>query len=796
MFISMNWIKDFVNLDGLDIDKLIYNFTMSTAEVEQIIKYGYDTCGVKVGIIESVESVENSDKLHKVTVNIGNEKVVSICGAKNAEVGIKIPFAPVGAKVGGIDIKPSKLAGYDSFGVCLSEKELGISDDHSGLMVLDDSLQVGEDIKNIIPLEDTIFEVDNKSLTNRPDLWGHYGIAREFAAITNRELKPLEMVNLEDYNNLPKIDIEVENGEDCLRYSAISVNNIKRKVADYKIKTRLYYTGLRSINLLADLTNYVMLEVSQPLHAFDKRFIDSVKVSKLENDSDFITLDGVTRKLPKGSLMIRNKKTNTPVAIAGIMGGEGTEIKDDTESLLLESATFDSTLIRKTALKIALRTDAAARYEKTLDPENVKIASARFIKLLKDLDSGIEVSSSFTDSYLKKYPTITIDVNKKYFDRYMGVSLSLEQIVKTLENLKFKVEISGEDLKVTVPSFRATKDVSIKADLVEEVARIYGYDNINPLPSTFIAKPTIQDEIHNFEYNTKLLLAEKFGASETHSYVWYNTKLNHELGIEVPDNLKVVNAISKGDDTLRGFMGPTMLYVVNNNLKYFPSCKVFEIGRTFEYKFDGSEATEKKVLSIAIADTKRDEASLMYEAKSMINSIFKIEKNIEPEYKLNNNELDYSWINKVNTFKVLLNGKSVGYISLVHPRVVDSINKKASIVICEIRIDEIDQVLNKKVIYTPVTKYQTTALDLSVIVDSKVKYEEIKDVIKEADVKYLINYEYLGTYENEEKLKDKKSITLKFNIGSFDKTLEKEEIDSALNALISAFEKHGMIINK
>ena len=438
MFISMNWIKDFVNLDGLDIDKLIYNFTMSTAEVEQIIKYGYDTCGVKVGLIESVENVENSDKLHKVTVNIGNEKVISICGAKNARVGIKIPFAPVGAKVCGIDVKQSCLAGHDSFGVCLSEKELGVSDDHSGLMILDDSLKVGEDIKNIIPLEDTIFEVDNKSLTNRPDLWGHYGIAREFAAITNRELKPLEMVDLEEYNSLPKIDVEVESADDCFRYSAISVDNIKKKEADYKIKTRLYYTGLRSINLLADLTNYVMLEVSQPLHAFDRRFIDSVRVSKLKEDTDFVTLDGESRKLPSGTLMIRNKKTDTPVAIAGIMGGEGTEIKEDTENLLLESATFDSTLIRKSALKIALRTDAAARYEKTLDPENVKIASARFIKLLKDLDEGVKVSSCFTDVYLKKYPLVTIDVNKKYFDRYMGVSLPIEDIVKTLENLKFK----------------------------------------------------------------------------------------------------------------------------------------------------------------------------------------------------------------------------------------------------------------------------------------------------------------------------------------------------------------------
>ena len=477
--------------------------------------------------------------------------------------------------------------------------------------------------------------------------------------------------------------------------------------------------------------------------------------------------------------MINNE--NGPVAIAGIMGGLNTEIKDDTTGVFLESATFDATLIRKTAIKIAHRTDASARYEKTL---------------LKDLDSGVKVTSSFTDVYLKKYPTITIDINKKYFDRYIGVDLGINQIVETLTNLKFKVEQNGEDLKVEVPSFRATKDVSIKADLVEEVARIYGYDNIMPKSNLFEAVPITQDEIHTFEYNAKNILAQKYGASEIHSYVWYNKNLNSELQIEVEDNLKVVNSLSKGDDTLRAYMAPTMLYAVNNNLKYYPECKIFEIGRTFEYKFDNSNATEKKVLGISLASTKEDETSLMYEAKSMINSIFKTEKNIEPKYVLNNNELNHSWINKVNTYSIELNGVKCGYIACVHPKVIDNINKKAAIVIVEIRIDNLNEILSNKVVYTPVTKYQTTSLDLSVIVDKNVLYQEIKNIVDSLNIKYLLDYQYVGSYENEERLKDKKSVTIKFNIGSYDKTLSKEEIDGVLNTLITAFEKNNMIINK
>ena len=294
MYISINWIKDFVDLDGIDVDKLIYNFTMSTAEVEGSVKYGYDTNGVVVGKILEIEKIENSDKLSKVLVDIGNEKVQSLCGAKNIFVGAKVPFAKAGSTLQGEEVKSSKIDGNISDGICLSEKELGISADHSGVMILDDGLEIGEDIKKIIPLEDTIFEVDNKSITNRPDLWGHYGIAREIAAITKRKLKPLPVDDLMAYESLPSLDISIKNSEECYRYSGITVENITKNVSPYTMKVRLYYTGLRSINLLADLTNYVMLEIGQPMHAFDANLVKSIRVESLEKDEDSVTLDGIT----------------------------------------------------------------------------------------------------------------------------------------------------------------------------------------------------------------------------------------------------------------------------------------------------------------------------------------------------------------------------------------------------------------------------------------------------------------------------------------------------------------------
>ena len=794
MFISINWIKDFVDLEGIDVDKLIYNFTMSTAEVEGSKKYGYDTIGVRVGKIVSIEDIKESQKLHKVEVDIGDEKVVSICGTKNIFIGAKIPFAKVGSTVQGIRVDSGKLAGYESFGICLSEKELGFSNNHDGVMILDDSLEVGEDIKKYIPLEDTVFEVDNKSLTNRPDLWGHYGIAREIACLTKRELKPLDIEDLSAFNALEKLKINVESSDDCLRYSAIKIENITKKVSPYTMRLRLHYAGSRSINLLADLTNYIMLELGQPLHAFDGDKISNINVKRLKEDTSFATLDDVLRNIPKDSLMINNE--DTPVAIAGIMGGKNSQITDNTSKLFLEAATFDSTLVRKTAIKLGLRTDASARYEKTLDPELTYIACARFVKLLSDIDSNVKITSSFTDLYLKKYEKIRIDIQKNYFDKYIGKELDLYDIVDTLKRLKFKVDVDKDLLKVEVPSFRATKDISLKADLVEEVARIYGYDNILPTPSKFEAVPQRLDTIHSLEYDIKQILATKFGASEIHSYVWYNKEKNKELGIEVGDNLKIVNSLSKGDDVLRSCMGPTILYALDNNIKYYNNVKLFEIGRVFEYKFDGSNANESKMLGLSIASLKDDEKTVMFEAKQMIDTIVRVEKNLEVKYELNKDIVKDSFIHPKNSYIIKVNDIIVGYVALVHPKINDNINKKASICIAQLNIDILDGIKSKDIKFVEATKYQNVNIDISVIVDQKVMFLDIENVIKSMNLKYLSSYELVDIYENTEKLFGKKSVTLRFVLASNDKTLSREEIDTDMNTVIDTFDKYNMIINK
>ncbi len=797
MYISINWIKDFVDLDGIDVEKLIYKFTMSTAEVEGITKYGQNINGVIVAQILSVDEVENSKKLHKLMVDTGKEKLQVICGAPNVKVGAKVAFAQVGSTVDGQKIGQATLAGQVSNGMCLSEKELGVSDDHSGIIILDDDAKLGEDIKNIIPVDDVIYEVDNKSLTNRPDLWGHYGIAREIATITGRKLKPLDIEDLKMYNELEKLSIGVEVDDDnnplCLRYSAMRVENVTKKQASWKMRVRLYYCGMRSINLLADMTNYIMLELGQPMHAFDEKIVNSVNVRTLKEDSKFTTLDGQERNLDKGTLMICHE--DEPVAIAGVMGGLDSEITDSTTSLFLESANFDAVAIRKTASKLDLRTDAAARYEKTLDPELTELAIARFIKVLREEDSGIKVTSAFSDVYISKYPHITIHIDKDYIDRSIGKELSMDEITTTLTNLEYDIKVDGKNITIEVPTFRATKDVSQKADIIEEIARIHGYDNIEPKTNLWKISPVPKDPVRELEYASKELLATKYGMSEIHSYVWYNTELNQELGIKVRDNLKITNGIVKLDNTLRREMAPTMLYAINKNLKYMPECKVFEVARTFDYEFDGKDAKEYKVLGIGMASTKQSEKELVYEAKSAVDSIIKINKNMDVRYE-NIEKVENNWMHPVNSFSIIVNNTNLGYISIVHPKIKDAINSKSAIVVVELRIDLLGEMAKTDISYKEISKYQNVTFDLSLIVSKDTKYSEIEDVIKSANMEYLISYNLIDIYENAEKLKDKKTVTIRFTIGSYTNTLTKEQIDGQREKVLAALKANNMNINE
>lgn len=782
MFISINWIKDFVDLSGLDIDELIHKFSLSTAEVENEIFYkGSDVSGVVVAEIKSVENHPESKKLHLLKVDAGDGKLTDVvCGAPNVKVGMKTAFAKVGARLGEIEITPRELAGYTSCGMCCSEKEIGISDDHSGIMELDDSLVNGTDIKDVMEIDDIVFEVDNKSLTNRPDLWGHYGIAREFAALAGRPLKPLDTVDLTEYKDLPKVDMKIEDPL-CYRYSCLQFENITRKISPANMRIRLFYCGMRAINFLADLTNYLMLEMGQPMHAFDSRKVEKIRIKRFKAPFEFQTLDGVERHIDENTLMICND--NTPVAIAGIMGGLDSEIVEDTTSLTLESATFDAVSIRKSSARLSHRTDASMRYEKSLDPEMTVTAVARFVKLLSDFDGGVKVTSSLTDEYAKKFDKVTLSFDKRFVDRYTGIEIDNETIVKTLTALGFNVKLDGDDFTVDVPSWRATKDVTLKADIIEEITRIYGYDNFDvhtaaaPLyPVRPFAEKSIEDKI-------KDILVKEFSLHEVHSYIWEYSDEYKKLGIVTEPNVKLLNATNPNIETIRKSMIPTQLCQIKTNSSYAPSFGIFEIGRTVDGIDENNLCREHKKLAVTLFSKTETTETLYFKLIRMISIAVDDIKHKSLSFTAKETGLNY--IHPKNFNAIVCDGKEIGEIGVVHPEVLKNIDKKANVVFLEVDMKDLVETENAGIKYAEASKYPSIEVDVTFVADT---FRPIKEAIALINSELVKKTSVVDTYNDA----NGKSITIRIVFSHPERTLVKDEVMAIVNELIAKLESKGI----
>ncbi len=779
MFLSMNWIGDFVDLSGLDKKSLIRNFTLSTAEVEDIIVKGEDTYGVIAAQIESVENHPTSKKLHLLKVNNGHELVDIVCGAPNVRVGMKVALATSGGAVMGHKIEPATIAGFTSYGMCCSEAELGISDDHSGIWELDDDIPLGTDLKTVYDIDDIIFEVDNKSLTNRPDLWSHYGMAREFATLTGRALKAPELHDTEAYKNLPAVEIDVKAKDLVWRYSAIKLENITRKKSPVNMRIRLFYCGSRAINFLADLTNYVMLELGQPMHAFDNKKVDKIEVQTFDSALKFTTLDGVERDIDNTMLMITSG--NEPVAIAGVMGGDASKIDDNTNSLLLESATFDGVSVRKTTTRLGLRTDASMRYEKMLDPELCRIASERLLKILFELDSGASVTSSFSDAYVKKYPKITLDFDKKYVDRYTGIEISNESIVKTLTGLGFDVKCAEDKFTVTVPSWRSTKDVTIKADIIEEITRIFGYDNFEIKTSVSPLNPIRKEIIKSDEDKMKDILVKSYRLHEVHSYIWSDSKKNAELGIETPKTVKIINAQTPDHQYLRSSMIPTLLSFAKENRAYSESFGIFEIGHTVNGFLENGYCKEEKHLGTLLFSKAEDEETLFMRATDMVKELTKNILHKVASFKDNVAPLDYE--HPKNSFIISVDDAEIGSLSVVHPAVAANIDKKSSIVFFEIKTESFASVPADSIRYKAPSKFPTIDIDLTFSADlENFRFEKAEEFAKSVSDGLLSDVNVKDIYTSESGT----ALTLRFSFLSNERTLTKQELQPTTEAIISA----------
>ena len=786
MFLSMNWISDYVDFTGLDKLDLIHRFSLSNAEVEnEIFLKGQDLKGVVCAEIKSVEAHPESEKLHLLKVDIGEPDLVDVvCGAPNVRVGMKTAFAKVGAQIGDITIAPRTLAGSTSNGMCCSEKEIGISDDNSGIMDITDDIQNGTDLKDVYAIEDIVFEVDNKSLTNRPDLWGHYGIAREFAALAGRPLKPLDTVDLHAYDNLPKVDMKIEDPL-CQRYSCLQVENIHTNVSPVNMRIRLYYCGMRAINFLADLTNYLMLEMGQPMHAFDSRKVEKIRIKRFPEPFTFQTLDGVERNIDENTLMICND--NTPVAIAGIMGGLDSEIVEDTTTLTLESATFDAASVRKSTVRLAHRTDASMRYEKCLDPEMTVPAIARFVKLLTDTDKTARVVSSLTDDYAYHYPPVTLEFDKAYLDRYTGIDIPNDTVVKTLQSLGFGVKADGDRFSVDVPSYRATKDVTIKADLVEEITRIYGYDNFDVHTAQAPLYPVRMSEEKTVEDKIKDILVKRFSLYELHSYVWAYYDDYKALGIEVEDNIKLINATNPNIETIRKSIVPTQLCQVRTNTAFAPDFGVFEIGRTVDGLDENNLCVEHKKLCVTLFSKTKSAETLYFELAKMLSVLADDVKHKSLAFAPMTASHSYQHPRNLNA--VSCDGVPFGEIGLVHPAVSKKIDKKAAIVYAEIDVQAFAQIADAGIHYKEPSRFPGMEIDLSFVSET---FAPIGKAIEAADSPLIQKVEVVDTYRDAAG----KSITTRLTFSHPEKTLTRDEVMGVVDEIIATLAKENIALKQ
>ena len=773
MLISSNKLKTYIkNSEEIDWLKVWDIFTIRTAEVEGVTEVGKQIDGVVIAEIKECIPHPDSDHMHILQVDCGEKDLVQVvCGAPNVRVGLKTALVKVGGHIEGFEITSRPLRGVTSNGMCCSVKELGIGDAHDGILELPSDAPVGENIKKYLPIEDIIVEIDNKSLTNRPDLWGHYGIAREVAAITGHKLLALPVEEI--VNDKKDLDIVIKNPELCYRYTGLKIDNIESNISPLELQIFLHYVGMRSISLIVDLTNYLMLELGQPMHAFDSRVVKNIEVDTAKDGDKFVTLDGIERTLSNDTLMIKNSKEY--FCIAGVMGGLDSEILPDTKSLFLESATFNAGSIRRTAVKLGLRTEASARYEKSLDPNMTMLAIKRFVYLLRMSNPNMVIASNLTDVYPKVLESTTIELKKELVTTYMGEELPDKIVKDILESLEFKVEVKKDAYIVEIPTFRHSKDINIAEDLIEEIARIYGLENIKSKPLKLSLNSKELETVFNLEYEVKYMLASKYDMHEVNSYIWYDSNMLKELGVK-KDGIKVLG--KSENNILRDDLSFSLLNIVNENFKKNQEFGIFEIGTII------NNGLNKRVLSIILAGPEKELETAYNKAKGIVSYLFKALKHKDITITKNNNSREY--YDSLLSKQILINDDKYGEINVIHKGIASKISRKKSIVCIDIDFDkyialDVETILEKKI-----SKYPTVELDYTIIMPDNIKYEGLKEVIDGFKNKLIQSWKLIGIYENK--------YTIRYILGSDNKTLEQKDLQNFKERFINHLKDNNLNI--
>ena len=798
MRVSLNLIKKYVDLPKDITDKQIaYDMTLRTVEVEDVEDTALKYHDIVVGKIIEVRSHPNADRLKICITDIGEDEPVQIvCGGSNLYEGEYVVVSKPGAEVvwhgegEPVKVEKTKMRGEPSYGMICASSEVYLDDffptkeeteivDLKGI-----DCKPGDKISDIIDMNDTVLEIDNKSLSNRPDLWGHYGIARELSTIYNAPLKELPVYELD--KNLPKYNVEIKEPDKCNRYVGIEIDGIYEKESPMWMKSLLSKTGQRPINAIVDITNYVMMAVGQPLHAFDKTHVSGEKiiVRNAKENEELLLLDNNTIKLTKDDLVICDE--NDAMALAGIRGGKKDSILPDTKGIVLEVANFTASVIRKTGKRFSEKTDSSIRYEKGIDTQRVDQGLNLALQLIKEIFPESKIIK-YSDTYTNETKKNNIKVSEDFLDRRLGKKIPREKIEQILTSLGYELSYNNGEYDIVVPTWRSTGDVTIKDDVMGDIARILSFDSFEAKPIDITIEHAVKQNDVLLERRIKEYLSYRCGFYEIYTYPWIDEKYIHAAKIDTNKSLKLATPPSSELAYLRSSLIPGMLEAISKNLRYFDEFKMYEVKQVYK-KGDYRPSSEDESLPIQENNLTgcvvgKNAKDIFYETKGIIENISRYchMENIELEAKEKP-----AWADINAYLNIILNDEIIGSLGLLSMQTMnDSKIKRTNAAIFEINMDKLvpyDSRTNK---YEKLPELPLVEKDLSIIVDEDVKWNSIEESIKSL-VKEI---EFVDEYKGNQIPENKKSITLKVKIINEGTTMTSEQINEKLKNILKVLGK-------
>lgn len=777
MLVPIEWLKEYTDIN-VDAEVFCERMIMSGSNIETVEHFGEGIENVVVGRIVDIEKHPDADKLLVTQIDLGEEELLQIVtGATNIFEGAYVPVVLHGGKLPGDKvIKKGKLRGVASNGMLCSAGELGFEDKvipvahKDGIWILDKEYPLGQDIVEALGLRNTV--VDFEITPNRPDCLSMIGMGRETAATFGSKLKyPETDCEKEEGKAKDYIDIEIRKPDLCRRYVGRVVTDVKIEQSPWWLQKRLIYSGMRPINNIVDITNYVMLEYGQPIHAFDIRDIADSKiiVDTAEEGEIFTTLDGTDRKLTGNMLLIKDGKRG--VAIAGVMGGLNSEIKEDTSTILIEAANFSGDSIRATSKKLALRTEASARFEKGIDPNLCEAAADRVCKLIELLGAGT-VTKGSVDVYPQKPESYPVEVRVDRVNSVLGIDLSGKEMEDILESLEIKVSRFGNTMKVTAPTIR--QDLQEEIDFIEEIARIYGYDKMPvtlPRGNSEASRPrerALKDIAKD--------IMTAMGASEIQTYSFVSPKGVDNVRIDEDswerNFVRLINPLGEENSVMRTILIPNMMEVLGRNYsRNIAGVRAFEIGNTFFKNLEDEEALPDERDSMSVGCYGEGES--FFTLKGMIEELFTILGIYGTSYVP---ESEYGVYHPGRCARIMYKDTELGIMGEVHPDVAEKYGIGTKCYCCELAFDQVMKHANTERFYKPLPKYPAMSRDIALLVKEEINVGDMESIIKEAGEKLLESVALFDVYRGKQVAEGRKSVAFNLKYRSADRTLTDEEV--------------------